>query len=120
MFSIVYPAEDGRHIIVCQSHTFNNFFSWVIKYGQELYTSGNGCKLWAGGSAEKQWTEIHMTMCGFTAAEDRKGYVIQTPDDTFLSLAVNGQLSDEQLHKLVDSIVSAREYQKIMKGDSDE
>jgi hypothetical protein len=120
MFSIVYPAKDGRHIISCQSYTFNNFFSWVLKYGRELYTSGNGCKLWAGGSAEKQWTEIHMTICGFTAAEDRKGYVIQTPGGTYLSLAINGQLSDEELHGLVDSVVSAREYQEMMNGEIDE
>jgi len=117
MFTIIYRAGDGRHLILCQGKTFNSFFANLLKgSGQPLYVSSNGCKLWGGGP-EKWWTEIHLRNCGFTPAEDRRGYVMESPDGTFASLAVNGQLTDEELVRLVDSLVPAKMVLQLNKAE---
>ena len=38
-------------------------------------------------------------------AKDRTGYLLETPDRTFPALAVNGSLTEAELHELVDSLV---------------
>ena len=45
-------------------------------------------------------------------SEDRIGYVLESPGGTFPALAVNGPVSDEELHKLVDSLMPAKDYLK--------
>ncbi len=117
MFFIVYPADDERHVIMGQSESFNVFFSSLLKgSGNLIYTSSNGSKLWAGGP-EKWWTEIHIKSCGFTPAQDRCGYVIESPAGTFASLAINGKLTDKELINLVDCIVPAK---KVLELSSEE
>ena len=41
-------------------------------------------------------------------AEDRTGYMLQTPEGTYPALAVNGKLSDEELHQLINSLAPAK------------
>ena len=53
-------------------------------------------------------TTIHLRSSGFTPAEDRTGYVLESPTGTYLSLAINGTITDEELQILVDSIVPAK------------
>jgi len=108
MFCITCQANDGRHIVMYQSQTFNKFFASIIKHARLLYTSANGFKLYGGGP-EKWWTEIHLRAGGFTPAEDRTGYALQSPAGTFPSLAVNGRLTNKELETLVDSLVPAAE-----------
>ena len=119
MFIITYQATDGRHVVFCQSHSFNKFFPSILKMGRLLWTSPNGFKLWHGGPY-KWWTEMHMRSCGFKPAEDRIGYVIETPSGTFPSLAINGPVTEEELHSLIDSLVPAKEYIQLKKGDPNE
>ena len=122
MFVITYSAADNRHLIMCQSETFNSFFASILKWAQQypIYTSSNDFKVWHGGP-EKWWTEMHLRSCGFTPAEDRTGYVLESPTGTYLSLAINDILTDEELHSLIDSLITTKEYQKnLMKGKSDE
>jgi len=107
MFVITYRGKDGRDLVFCQSNTFNKFFPSVLKQGRLIYTSSNGFKAWAGGP-EKWWTEIHLRSAGLTPADDRSGYVFESPEGTYPSLAINGQLTNEELRNLVDSLVSAR------------
>ncbi len=41
-------------------------------------------------------------------AKDRTCYLLETPEGTFPALAVNGALTDAELHGLVDSLVRAK------------
>ncbi|MBN2128509.1 MAG: hypothetical protein JW741_03400, partial [Sedimentisphaerales bacterium] len=51
-------------------------------------------------------------------SEDRIGYVFESPAGTFPALAVNGPVSDEELHGLVDSLLPARQYLSDQAADS--
>jgi len=112
MFCMVYTAKDDRHLILSQSQSFNSFFTNILNIrqnGRLISSHSNDVKVWAGGP-DKWWTEIHLRNCGFTPAQDRSGYVLETPDGTFLSLAVNGQLTNEELQTLAQSLVPAKDY----------
>ncbi len=119
-FSIIYPAKDGRHVILTQMQSLTRYHSGILKKMEEMgrpwppsYTSPNGCKMYRSDEkGEKWWTEFAIKASGFEPVENRCGVIIQTPAQTFLALAVNGPVSDEEFHKLVDSLVPAREYQK--------
>ena len=41
-------------------------------------------------------------------ASDRTGYALESPAGTFPCLAVNGAITEEELHSLVDSLVPAK------------
>jgi hypothetical protein len=116
MFGITYKASDNRHIIIYQAHTFNTFFASIAKQARLIYKSANGFTVLSGGP-EKQWTEIQFISSGFKPAEDRTGYLLQSPAGTFPSLAINGQLTEDELQQLVDSLVPVR---KVLELSSDE
>lgn len=105
---ISYRANDGRHLVLGQSSTFNDFFANLFQGGKPIHSVVNGVKIWGGGPA-KWWTQIHLRNCGFTPAEDRSGYVFETPHHTYVSLAVNGQIAEEELRDLAGSLVPARQ-----------
>ena len=113
MFCIAYRADDGRHIVMVQSHTYNKMLGNFAKMGELVYESPNGFKAWGGGPY-KWWTEILLSSARSTIkdppSEDRIGYVLESPAGTFPSLAINGPLTDEELHNLIDSLVPAKEY----------
>jgi hypothetical protein len=113
MFSISYVAKDERHVVLVQSYTYNIGLGASAKSGTLVYTSPNGCKAW--GSEKGKWLAgILLQSAGYVTggapAENRMGYLIETPAGTFPALAVNGPLSDEELHAIVDSLVPAKEY----------
>ncbi|MBA7716316.1 hypothetical protein ES703_125386 [subsurface metagenome] len=113
MFSIAYVANDGRHIVLVQAPTYNKMLGNFAKQGRLVYTSPNGFKVWGGGP-HKWYSKILLTSAKFVIkdppAEDRIGYVLESPAGTFPSLAVNGPLTDEELHSLIDSLVPAKQY----------
>ena len=114
MFSIAYRADDGRHVVLVQSHTYNKTLGNLARKGQLVYTSPNGFKVWGGGP-DKWYSGILLSSARFTIkdppSDDRIGYVLESPAGTFPSLAVNGALTDEELHSLIDSLIPARAYQ---------
>ena len=56
---------------------------------------------------------MHIRSAGFTPADDRSGYVLESPAGTCPSLAINGQLTDEELVDLVDSLVPAKKVLEL-------
>lgn len=115
MFAMAARAEDGRHLVLVQSPTYNAMLGAVVKQGRIVYTSPNGFKVWGGGP-QKWYSGILLQSAQYVIkdppSEDRIGYVLESPAGTFPALAINGPVTDEELHRLVDSLVPATEYLK--------
>jgi hypothetical protein len=113
MFAAVYPAKDKRHVVLAQAYTFNANLGPLARSGKLLYTSPAGIKVWSG-KHDQQMAEILLSSMGSTGlfvgppAKDRTCYLLDTPEGTFPALAVNGVLTDAELHGLVDSLVRAK------------
>jgi len=77
-----------------------------------VYQSPKGFKVWSG-PMDKWLANILLQSArvsiGDPPAEDRTGYMIETPAGTFPALAINGKVTDEELHALIDSLVPAKE-----------
>jgi len=114
MFAITYLAEDGRHVVLLQAHTYNTMLGPKTKQGKLVYTSPTGVKVWSG-PRDKWLAGILLgsarAVIRVPPAEDRTGYLLETPAGTFPALAINGPVSDVELHALIDDLVPAREYQ---------
>ncbi|MCE5251784.1 hypothetical protein LLG96_16365 [bacterium] len=115
MFSISYRAGDGRHVVFVQSPTYNMMLKNIMNKSTLKYTSPNGFKVWSG-SSDTWLANILLTSARSTIkdipSKDVSGYILESPDGTFPCLAVNGTLSDNELHNLVDSLVSAKDYRE--------
>lgn len=114
MFAITYRAQDGRHVVLIQSPSYNRMLGPLVKMGTVVYTSPKGFKVWSG--VRDKWLAGILLKSARAAikdrpSKDRTGYVLESPAGTFPALAVNGQLTDDELHALIDSLVPAREYQ---------
>jgi len=113
MFILTARAEDGRHLVLVQSPTYNAALGTVVKQGKMVYTSPNGFKVWGGGPQKwysKILLESAQAFIKDPPSENRIGYVLESPTGTFPALAVNGPVTDEELHKLVDSLMPAKDY----------
>jgi hypothetical protein len=82
----------------------------MTKIAKVVYTSPNGVNVLSG--PQDKWLagillQSSRAIIGDPPSEDRTGYLLQTPEGTFPALAVNGQLTDEELHALVDGLVRA-------------
>ncbi|UCD29547.1 MAG: hypothetical protein JSV03_03435, partial [Planctomycetota bacterium] len=114
MFFICHRAKDGRHVVMVQSHTYNQTLIHFTKMDTPVYTSPNGFKVFGSGPT-KWYSKILLTSARSfikdPPAEDRTGYVLESPAGTCPSIAINGQLTDQELHDLIDSLVPAKEYQ---------
>ena len=114
-FIITCHAVDNRHIVLVQSKIYNKTLPRKIKGGGTLvYTSSNGFKVWGMPPEREKWfagTLLKSAHAYINAApsDDRIGYVLESPTGTFPALAVNGRLSNEELHSLIDSLVPAKE-----------
>jgi hypothetical protein len=121
MFILTARAEDGRHLVLVQSPTYNKLLGGFVQQGNVVYTSPNGFKVWGGGP-QKWYSKILLDSArGFIKdppSEDRIGYVLESPAGTFPALAVNGPVSDDELHGLVDSLVAAQDYLKNHPADA--
>jgi hypothetical protein len=119
IFSSTYRAKDGRDITLTQGETFKRYFSALLAKNQETgetipwtYESTNGFKAihQSDKEGEMWWTEFALKTSGFEPHANRIGYILMSPAKTFLVLAINGPVSDEELHNLVDSLILADEY----------
>jgi hypothetical protein len=114
MFAAVYPAKDKRHVVLLQAHTFNAEVGPLVRKSQLLYTSPAGFKVWSNKN-DKSLARILLSSIGSTRiifsdrpAEDCSGYLLETPEGTYPALAVNGVLTDAELHGLVDRLERVR------------
>ena len=111
MFIITHRAQDGRHVVLLQSASYNKMLGPMTKLGKLVYTSPRGVKVWSG-PRDKWLAGILLQSARATIkdspSEDRTGYLLETPVGTYPALAINGQASDEELHRLVDSLVPAK------------
>ena len=110
MFAITYRAQDGRHVVLIQSASYNRMLAPMTKIGKVVYTSPSGIKVLSG--AQDKWLagillQSSQATINDPPSENRTGYLLQTPDGTFPALAVNGAITDEELHALVDGLVRA-------------
>lgn len=114
MFAITHKADDGRHVVLFQSHSYNKMLGPVAeKMGKVVYTSPGGVKVLS--TSRDRWLagillQSARGAINFIPSDDRTGYVLQTPSGTYPALAVNGQLTDEELHALIDSLIPAKDY----------
>jgi len=120
MFIMAARAEDGRHLVLVQSPTYNAMLGRVVQQGQIVYTSRNGFKVWGGGP-QKWYSGILLQSAQYVIkdppSENRTGYILESPAGTFPALAINGPVADEELHHLVDSLTPAAKYLKSGPGN---
>ncbi len=120
MFIMAARAEDGRHLVLVQSPTYNRLSGGFVKQGQVVYTSPNGFKV-HGGGPQKWYSGILLQSAQYVVkdppSEDRVGYILESPAGTLPALAINGPVTDEELHRLVDSLAPAAEYLKSHAGN---
>ena len=108
MFTIIYQAKDNRHVVLVQSASYNTALGpSVYQEGNLVYTSPAGVKVWSG--PRSPWlAQILLKSAGYyiegPPSQEALGYVLETPDDTYPTLAINGKITDEELHVLVDSL----------------
>jgi len=92
-------------------------WGWIssVRQGKVVYTSPNGFKVW-GGSMDKWLAQIllrvHRTGSRRPLQENRIGFILESPAGTFPTLAINGPITDEELHTLIDSLMPAKEFLK--------
>jgi hypothetical protein len=111
MFAITYRAGDGRHVVLLQSASYNRMLEPITKIAKVVYTSPSGVKVLSG--PQDKWLagillQSSQAVIQAPLSEERTGYLLQTPDGTFPALAVNGPVTDDELHQLVDSLVPAK------------
>jgi hypothetical protein len=109
-FLVVYLAKETRHVVLSQSYPPKNALVAVHKQCQLLYTSPAGVKVWSGGPVERLATHLLSRARGFVGvppSKDCSGYLLETPEGTIPGLAVNGTLTEAELHGLVDSLLPA-------------
>jgi hypothetical protein len=120
MFIMTARADDGRHLVLVQSPTYNKMLGNVVKQGSVIYTSPSGFKVWGGGP-QKWFSQILLQSARASIkdppSEDRIGYVLESPAGTFPALAVNGPVTDEELHALIDTLTPGKEYLTNRKTD---
>jgi hypothetical protein len=116
MFAITRKADDGRHVVLVQSHSYNKMLGPLAKrMGKVVYTSPVGVKVLS--SPRDHWLAGILLQSAqgaikFKLSDDRTGYLLQTPSGTYPALAVNGHLTDEELHALIDSLALAKDCVK--------
>jgi len=118
-FAATYRAKDGRDIVLSQGESFNRYFTAVFGKVQERgkqvpwkYELENGFKVMHQNDkkTEMWWTEFALKSSGFEPSANRVGYILMSPANTFMVLAINGPISEQELQSLVDSLIPADEY----------
>jgi hypothetical protein len=127
MFVTAWRAKDGRHVVMIQAQMYNKMFGKIfampegpqaqamMKNMMLSYTSPTGFKVW-NMSKEMPMGAMMLKITGdwlsFEPLSDSAGFLIQTPAGMVPALAVNGKLTDDELHALIDSLIPAKEYLK--------
>jgi hypothetical protein len=112
MFAITYKAKDHRHVVLVQSPGYTMLGPNIKTPGKVVYTSPSGIKVW--DIKEKSAWLVKLMLQSARAAikdppvQEPTGYVLETPEGTFPALAVNGKITEEELHALIDSLVPAK------------
>jgi hypothetical protein len=116
-FLVTYRAQDNRNVVLSQSHPSENVLAAVHKQFQLLYTAPTGVKVWTGEALGRHATNLLSKARGFLGADpnslgvppakDCSSYLLETPGGTIATLAVNGTLTEAELHSLVDSLLPA-------------
>jgi hypothetical protein len=92
----------------------------LIGQGDLVYESPNGFKV-VGGGRSKWMANILLQSAQYELkdppSEDRIGFILQSPAGTYPTLAINGPVSDEELHHLVDNLMPAKEWLKASKSE---
>lgn len=120
MFAIAHKADDGRHVVLIQAPSYNKMIGPMAeKMGKVVYTSPSGIMVLS--SSRDKWLanillQSAQAAIGPATSKDQTGYLLQTPSGTFPALAVNGAMSEEELHGLIDSLVPAMEF--VKQGDA--
>jgi hypothetical protein len=119
MFCVTYSAKDGRDVVLTQGGSFTRYFSATFGKIQELgetipwiYRSDNGFKVLHSNDKQTEmwWTELALKSSGFEPHDNRVGYILLSPVGTYAVLAINGPVSELELHDLIDSLIPAGEY----------
>jgi hypothetical protein len=119
MFSAIYKGKGGRDVVLTMGESLNRYFAALLKPIEQanqpiswLYESTSGFKATRQGdrNTELWWTELALKTAGFEPKADRLGYILMSPARTFVVLALNGPVSDDELHSVVDSLVPADKY----------
>ncbi len=112
MFCVTYRADDGRHVVFFQCHGDSKLLGPEAEMDTLVYASPTGSKVWSG-PRNKGLAGIILqsasSMLNDRPSEQRTGYLIETPTGTFTALAINGHLTEDELHPLIDSLGPARE-----------
>ncbi len=108
-FTLVYlAAPGGKHVILNQADYWSPLAE-RYKASGPLYTSSSGFKIYSLGDRAKWYANIYITASsgvhGEQPSADRVAYIVETPAGTWCKLAINGTLSDAELHALVDKLV---------------
>jgi len=111
MFLTTYRAKGGRHVAFMQSYTYNKGLGPMVKTEKLVYTSSGGIKVWSG--PHDQWLAQILLQSARATIQDPPGkeltgYLLETPAGTFPALAINGRITEEELHVLIDSLVPAK------------
>ncbi len=111
MFFVGYRAKDGRHLVLAQMSNKEKKFL-KLKKGL-IYTGQNGFKVWS--PKEDKWlTNILLNsarpIIQSQPSDDCSSLILESPKDTLLLLAINGRLTDDELHILIDNLVPAKGY----------
>jgi len=109
MFMTHYQDDEGRDVVSVQSQTYNNTFGLMAHQLPIHYISPDGFKVWTGGP-EKWWTNMVLRSAQLTPVADRRGFMVGTPAETYIAVAINGPISEEELRSLADSLIPAEEY----------
>jgi hypothetical protein len=119
LFAATYRGKDGRDLVLTQGESFNRYFGALLKEvpsGEEqvpwMYKSQNGFRVMhqSDTSTEMWWTEFALKSSGFEPKANRIGYILLSPAKTFLVLAINGPVSNQELQNLADGLIPADEY----------
>ncbi len=109
--TIVYKAAPGgKHVVLSLAEYWSHLAKmFKVSESDPLYISSGGFKLYSRGEKSKWSANIAITASsgvhGDQPSEDRTAYYIEMPDGTWCQLAINGTLSDSELHALVDKLV---------------
>jgi hypothetical protein len=86
----------------------------TLQNTEPTYTSANGFKLFRAEEEREKWLAGNLLIAERSVIKDvpsekRIAGLVLTPANTLVALAVNGPLSDEEWHSLIDNLVPAKE-----------